>query len=133
MPLNVSDEELKKQLNEEQYYVLREKGTERPFSGKLLHNKKSGVYRCGVCNAVLFTSDTKFDSGSGWPSFSDMAEKGAVTLSDDNSHGMHRVEATCTNCGSHLGHVFDYATQQSTGQYFCINSVALKFEKKDDT
>jgi len=123
----VQDEDFKKKLTPEQYSVLREKATEAPFTGKFLHNKDSGMYTCGACGAKLFSSDTKFDSGSGWPSFYDVAESGAVKLVDDSSHGMARTEAVCANCGSHLGHVFDDAYDQPTGQRFCINSLALDF------
>jgi peptide-methionine (R)-S-oxide reductase len=128
--MKVDEDELKKRLTPEQYAVLREKATEAPFTGKLLHNKESGMYVCGVCGHALFSSDTKFDSGSGWPSFYDVATKGAVKLIDDNSMGMHRTEVVCNNCGSHLGHLFDDAYDQPTGQRFCINSAALDFKKK---
>ena len=117
-------------LTPEQYRILREKGTEAPFSGKLLHNDKTGDYRCAACGQVVFTSDTKFDSGSGWPSFYDVANTKAVKLTEDSSHGMCRVEVTCTNCGSHLGHVFNDAPDQPTGMRFCINSAALDFKEK---
>lgn len=121
------DDKWKDKLTPEQYAVLREKGTEAPFSGKLLQNKKSGVYQCGACGQDLFSSDTKFDSHSGWPSFYD-ALPGSVKLVPDDSHGMSRTEAICSNCGSHLGHVFDDAPDQPTGQRFCINSLSLKFK-----
>jgi peptide-methionine (R)-S-oxide reductase len=122
-----SDAEWKQQLSPEQYAVLREKATEAPFTGEFLHNKSHGAYACAACGAVLFNSDTKFDSGSGWPSFYDIAKKGVVKLVDDTSHGAQRTEAVCANCGSHLGHVFDDAYDQPTGQRFCINSAALGF------
>ncbi|HEX7633212.1 MAG TPA: peptide-methionine (R)-S-oxide reductase MsrB [Candidatus Saccharimonadales bacterium] len=125
-----SDEELKKKLTPEQYHILREKGTEAPFTGKLLHEEGSGDFVCAVCGNVVFKSDTKFDSGSGWPSFYDPANTKAVVLKEDDSHGMHRVEVTCAVCGSHLGHVFDDAPEQPTGMRFCINSAALEFEDK---
>jgi peptide-methionine (R)-S-oxide reductase len=122
-----TDEELRKKLKPEQYHILREKGTEAPFTGKLLHNKESGAYVCPVCGNVLFMSDTKFDSGTGWPSFYDVASTGSVKLVEDLSHGMRRVEVECAKCGSHLGHVFDDAPGQPTGKRFCINSASLDF------
>lgn len=129
----VSDDEWKKKLTPEQYHVLREKGTEAPFTGKLLQNDKTGDYTCAACGAVLFKSDTKYDSSipglMGWPSFSDVAASDAVELSDDDSLGMHRTEVTCKNCGSHLGHLFDDDTSP-TGQHYCINSASLDFEEK---
>src|SRR6185312_13666192 len=111
----MSDDEWKDKLTPEQYHILREKGTEAAFTGKLLHNDKTGNYTCAACGKVVFTSDTKFDSGSGWPSFYDVANTKAVELHDDASHGMHRVEVMCANCGSHLGHVFNDAPDQPTG------------------
>jgi peptide-methionine (R)-S-oxide reductase len=127
--LKLSDEEWKKKLTPEQYEVLRGKGTEAPFTGKLLFNDKQGTYTCAACGNVLFDSTTKFDSHCGWPSFYD-AKKGSVKLSEDSSHGMTRTEVTCSNCGGHLGHVFDDAPDQPTGQRFCINSAALDFATK---
>lgn len=117
-------------LTPEQYRVLCEGATEKPFTGKLLHNREKGNYRCAACGAELFDSDVKFDSGSGWPSFYD-AKKGAVEFVDDDSLGMHRVEVKCAKCGSHLGHVFDDGPSDKTGKRYCINSVALEFESKD--
>lgn len=128
MAQQLDDEELKKRLTPEQYRVLREKHTESPFSGKFLHNKESGMYSCAACGAELFPSDTKFDSGTGWPSFYDVATKGAVRLEEDRSHGMTRTEVVCANCGSHLGHLFPDAYGQPTGQRYCINSCALDFK-----
>jgi peptide-methionine (R)-S-oxide reductase len=133
MDKQYSEEELKKKLTPEQYRMLREKGTEAPFTGEYLHNKENGMYTCAVCGAELFSSKAKFDSGSGWPSFYDVASTGAVKLSEDNSIGMRRVEVTCTNCGSHLGHLFDDAPDQPTGQRFCINSACLGFNPKGKT
>jgi peptide-methionine (R)-S-oxide reductase len=130
MPKVVSDEEWRKKLTKEQYAVLRKKATELPFSGKLLHNQDTGVYTCGACGQPLFSSNTKFDSGSGWPSFYDIITKGAVELRDDDSNGTHRTEVICSRCGSHLGHLFLDAPTQPTGQRFCINSAALCFQKK---
>jgi peptide-methionine (R)-S-oxide reductase len=131
MPKQYTDEELKKQLTPEQYHILREKGTELPFTGQYLKFKGDGMYTCAVCGQPLFASGTKFDSGSGWPSFYDAAKSDAVKLIEDTSHGMHRVEVQCANCGSHLGHVFNDAPDQPTGMRFCINSACLMFEPKD--
>ncbi len=125
-----TDDDWKQKLTAEQYKALREKGTEAPFSGKLLHNKDSGMYVCAACGTNLFSSDTKFDSGSGWPSFYDVAEKGNVRLEKDSSLGMERTEVVCATCGGHLGHLFNDAPQTPTGQRYCINSVCLKFEGK---
>ena len=126
--MNLSEEEWKKRLTPEQYHVLREKGTELPGSGKLLKNHDSGDYTCAACGQVVFKSGTKFESGSGWPSFYEPANTEAVKLTDDLSHGMHRVEISCSNCGSHLGHVFNDALDQPTGMRFCINSCSLDFK-----
>src|SRR5579885_2449001 len=111
----MDDDDFKQKLTPEQYHILREKGTEAPFTGKLLHNKDTGSYMCAACGAELFKSDTKFDSGSGWPSFYDVANTKAVKLEEDHSGGMQRVEVTCANCGSHLCHVFHDAPVQPTG------------------
>ncbi len=126
----MADDKWKDKLTPEQYRILREKGTEAPFSGKLLHNDKTGDYTCAACGQVIFKSDTKFDSGSGWPSFYDVANTKAVKLAEDNGLGMRRVEVMCANCGSHLGHVFNDAPDQPTGMRFCINSAALDFQEK---
>jgi peptide-methionine (R)-S-oxide reductase len=126
---HVSDDEWRKKLTPEQYRVLRGKGTEAPFSGNLLHNDREGNYVCAACGAKLFNSATKFDSGSGWPSFYDAANTDAVKLKEDGSLGMKRIEITCVNCGSHLGHVFNDASQTPTGMRFCVNSVALDFKQ----
>lgn len=127
----MSDDEYKDKLTPEQYRVLREKGTEAPFSGALLHSDKTGDYRCAACGQVVFKSDTKFDSGSGWPSFYDVANTKAVKLQEDTGQGLRRVGVTCANCGSHLGHVFNDAPEQPTGMRFCINSAALDFKEKE--
>lgn len=124
----MSEDEFKQKLTEEEYRVLREKGTEAPFSGSLLNEKANGMYKCKACGAALFDSKTKFDSGTGWPSF-DEALPGAVKNIEDNSHGMHRTEVVCANCGSHLGHIFDDGPTQ-TGKRYCLNSVCLDLEKK---
>jgi peptide-methionine (R)-S-oxide reductase len=128
--LKKSEAEWKTRLTPEQFAVLRQKATEAPFTGKLLHNDKTGMYTCAACGAVLFDSNTKFDSGSGWPSFYD-AKPGAVVLTPDNSLGMLRTEVTCANCGSHLGHIFEDAPQQPTGKRYCINSTSLSFTTKE--
>lgn len=125
-----SDEEWRQKLTPEQFHVLREKGTEAPFTGKLLYNDQQGAYVCAACGNILFDSGTKFEAHCGWPSFYD-AKPGAVKLTPDNSHGMSRTEVTCANCGGHLGHVFDDAPGQPTGQRFCINSAALDFTPAD--
>jgi len=125
----LSEAELKKRLTPEQYRVLREKETEAPFSGDLLENTDDGTYHCGACGALLFESNAKFPAHCGWPSFYEPINKNAVALHEDRSHGMRRVEVTCGNCGSHLGHVFNDAPEQPTGLRFCINSVAMEFEK----
>ena len=129
-PSKPTDEELKKKLTPEQYHILRAKGTEAPFTGEYLNHQGDGMYTCAACGAQLFDSDTKFDSKSGWPSFNNPANTKAVTLTEDNSHGMHRVEVSCANCGSHLGHVFNDAPDQPTGMRFCINSACLLFDPK---
>lgn len=126
--MDLSDKDWRAKLTDQQYEVLRNKATEAPFTGKLLHNKEQGMYTCAACGTELFSSETKFDSGSGWPSFYDVAKSGAVKLVPDNSHGMRRTEVVCSKCGGHLGHVFDDAYDQPTGQRYCINSVSLDFK-----
>ena len=119
----MNEEDIKKKLTPEEYKVLRQKGTEAPFSGKLLHDKRTGTYQCKVCGADLFSSESKFDSGTGWPSF-DEALPSAVGLKQDTTHGMVRTEVVCKNCGSHLGHLFDDGPTK-TGKRYCLNSVCL--------
>lgn len=134
---NKNEDYWKKKLTPQQYKILREKGTEPPFTGAHLHEKKSGVYQCAACGNELFSSQKKFDSGSGWPSFWDVLQEGRVELKEDNSHGMVRTEVVCAKCGSHLGHLFEDGPkktpegQDATGLRYCINSAALDFSKKD--
>jgi peptide-methionine (R)-S-oxide reductase len=124
-----TDEEWRETLSPEQYEVLRKKGTERPFTGKYVHVKDDGMYRCAACGAELFKSDAKFDSGTGWPSFYEPANRENVELHEDRSHGMVRTEVTCKKCGGHLGHVFEDGPNP-TGLRYCINSCALDFDAK---
>lgn len=127
-PIQKSEAEWKSQLSEEQYKVLRQKGTERPFTGKYNMHFEKGVYTCMGCSAPLFKSTTKFDSGCGWPSFDESIE-GQVEYIKDTSHGMIRTEILCANCGSHLGHVFNDGPTQ-TGQRYCVNSLSIDFDEQ---
>ncbi|HWC35931.1 MAG TPA: peptide-methionine (R)-S-oxide reductase MsrB [Mycobacteriales bacterium] len=123
-----SDDEWRAELSPEEYAVLRQAGTERPGTGPLLHEHRTGIFKCRACGNELFQSDTKFESGSGWPSFYDPMNSDAVELIEDRSHGMTRTEVRCKRCGSHLGHVFDDAPQTPTGERYCMNSISLTFD-----
>jgi len=127
--LQKNESEWKEKLTPEQYKILREKGTEQPFTGKYYKNHDSGMYVCGACGQQLFSSDAKFESGSGWPSFTDPINRENVDLKLDASHGMSRIEVLCKRCGSHLGHVFDDGPKDKGGKRYCINSGALDFKK----
>jgi peptide-methionine (R)-S-oxide reductase len=124
-----SEREWREQLTPSQYKVLRRKGTERPFTGEYVHEKRDGTYRCAGCGAELFSSDTKFESGTGWPSFTEPADRAKVNLHEDRSLGMRRVEVTCAACGGHLGHVFPDGPGRS-GERYCINSCSLEFDEQ---
>ncbi len=127
--MNKTEEEWKKELTPEQYHILREKGTEIPWSGEYVKTDDKGMYVCAACGAQLFSSDRKFDAHCGWPSF-DEAIPGAVKFHEDDSLGMKRIEVTCAQCGGHLGHVFDDGPKETTGKRFCINSASLKLKKE---
>jgi len=126
-----TEEEWREILTEEQHYVTRQKGTERPFTGKYNDHKEQGIYKCVGCGKELFGSDKKFESGTGWPSFTEPANEGHISIEADGSLGMMRTEVLCSSCDAHLGHVFPDGPN-STGLRYCINSCALDFEKKDD-
>ena len=125
---NMPETYWQEKLTPEQYKVCRLKGTERAFTGALYNNHERGMYECVACGQPLFTSDTKFESGTGWPSFDDPVNMENIELHEDRSYFMKRVEVCCKHCGSHLGHVFDDGPRETTGKRYCINSVALKFE-----
>jgi peptide-methionine (R)-S-oxide reductase len=126
-----SEENWKRELSPEQYKIMREKGTEAPFTGKYVDTEDKGMYACAACGNKLFSSDTKFHSGSGWPSF-DQAIPGSVEMKSDDEHGMHRTEVVCAKCGAHLGHLFDDGPAQTTGKRFCINSACLLLNKEGE-
>lgn len=126
--VNKTEEEWKQVLSPEQYYVIRQKGTEAPFSGKFYKHTEKGTYVCAACGEELFKSDTKFDAGCGWPSFFEAIDSTKITYTRDTSHGMIRTEITCTKCGGHLGHVFDDGPQP-TGLRYCVNSLSIDFKK----
>lgn len=125
-----SDDEWQADLTPVEFHILREAGTERPGTGELLNENREGIFSCRGCQAELFRSETKFDAHCGWPSFYEAKDSDAVELLEDKSHGMSRTEVRCSNCGCHLGHLFDDAPQTPTGDRFCINSVSITFEAK---
>ncbi len=129
--ISKTDAEWRKQLTPEQYAVTRQQATERPFTGEYVHNKADGTYCCVACGQALFSSKTKFESGTGWPSFWDAVEQGNVELHKDTSYGITRIEVVCSRCDSHLGHVFDDGPRDKTGQRYCINSASLSFQKNE--
>ncbi len=126
-----TDAEWRAELTPEQFAVLRQHATERPFTGEYVNAKTPGTYLCAACGQPLFASDTKFESGTGWPSFWDVIDQGNVELRQDNAYGMRRTEILCSRCGSHLGHVFEDGPRETTGLRYCINSVALKLKPED--
>ena len=130
--ISKTDAEWRQQLSADQYAILRQSATERPFSGEYVRTKVAGEYHCAACGQALFASSTKYDSHCGWPSFWDVIDAGKVELRDDRSHGMRRVEVVCSRCDSHLGHVFDDGPRETTGLRYCINSLALDLQETTD-
>jgi peptide-methionine (R)-S-oxide reductase len=130
--MDQTNDDWKKKLTPEQYHIMRESGTEAAFTGKYWNDHSKGMYKCAACGAELFSSDTKFDSGSGWPSFTEPANLANVELRPDKTYGMNRTEVICKNCGSHLGHVFDDGPADKGGKRYCINSVCLELEKEEE-
>jgi peptide-methionine (R)-S-oxide reductase len=131
IPVNKTEDQWKQELTEEQFYVIRQKGTDRPYTGKYDQHWEAGTYECAACGSELFTSDTKFDAGCGWPSFYEALDKTKIIEHKDLSHGMIRTEVMCANCGGHLGHVFDDGPKDKTGLRYCINSTSINFQKPD--
>lgn len=131
-PVSKSDDEWRTELGPERFAILRKAGTERAWTGELLNEKRPGLFRCGGCGSELFDQATKFESGSGWPSFWDALKPGTVELHEDRAAGMVRTEVLCASCGSHLGHVFSDAVGTPTGQRYCMNSLALTFDPADN-
>lgn len=129
--MNLTEKEWQEKLTEEQFYILREKGTERPYTGKLLMNKEKGIYKCAGCGNELFTDEMKFDSHCGWPSFDKEIKGGKIKQILDKSHGMLRTEIVCGECDGHLGHIFNDGPTD-TGMRYCVNSVSLEFEKVNE-
>ena len=131
--INKTEEEWREILTPKQYQILRQAGTERPFTGEYVNTEKDGTYVCAACGNALFSSETKFHSGSGWPSFYDVLREGNVELRQDTSHGMIRTEVVCAQCGGHLGHLFEDGPREKTGLRYCINSAALDFKAEDES
>jgi peptide-methionine (R)-S-oxide reductase len=129
--VNKTDEQWKQELSDEQFYVIRQKGTDRPYTGKYDQHWEAGTYECAACGNELFKSDTKFDAGCGWPSFYEALDKTKIIEKVDTSHGMKRTEILCANCGGHLGHVFDDGPAAKGGLRYCINSTSIDFHKSD--